>query len=134
MNMFEKVFQRIKGKKEMEMEIERLLSEGANMGKKFEEENIQMQVETSIDSDIHEGIEEVSGSIATPEDGAILALSATHGDSAMPEMEDEYSLLEELKHDDVASVEDEYGILKELEDVTAEELVEELNDLLGEMR
>lgn len=128
MNMFEKVVQRIKGKNEMEMEIERLLSEGANTEEQFEEENIQMQVEASNDSDIDKGIEEVPGSIA------MLGDSEMHGDSEMPEMEDKYDLLEELKHDDITSVEDEYGILKELEDVTAEELVEELTDLLREMR
>lgn len=128
MNMFEKVVQRIKGKNELEMEIERLLSEGANTEEQFEEENIQMQVEASNDSDIDKGIEEVPGSIA------MLGDRAMHGDSEMPEMEDKYDLLEELKHDDITSVEDEYGILKELEDVTAEELVEELTDLLREMR
>jgi len=134
MNMFEKVVQRIKGKNEMEMEIERLLSEDANTEEQFKEENIQMQVEASNDSDIDKGIKEVPGSIAMLEDRAKHGDSEMHRDSEMPEMEDKYDLLEELKHDDITSVEDEYGILKELEDVTAEELVEELTDLLREMR
>jgi hypothetical protein len=131
MNMFDKVVQRIKGKNEMAMEIERLLSEGANKEGQFEEEDIQMHVEASNDSDIDKGIEEVPESIPMHE---MHEDSEMQGDSEMPETEDKNGLLEELKHDDIASIEHEYGMLKELEDVTALELVEELTNLLREMR
>lgn len=43
-------------------------------------------------------------------------------------------LLEELMKDDLLSVEDEYGILKLLEDVSAGELVVELNEIIEEFR
>mgnify|MGYP001034430265 CR=1 FL=1 len=124
--IIERLIRKIKGEDEMgiELEIEDILSD-------------EMEIEDQVSDEME--IEEVSGDdvelVQTSEDrdceesieGGFAA-----DEEAVPEIEDD--LLDKLKHDDDLSVEDEYGILEELEDVTAEELVRDMNNLLMELR
>ena len=124
--IIERLIRKIKGEDEMgiELEIEGILSDEEGIEDivsdemKIEEESgyDTELVQTSEDRDCEESIED---SFAADEE-------------AVPEIEDD--LLDKLKHDDDLSVEDECGILDELEDVTAEELVRDMNNLLVELR
>ncbi|MHC1567412.1 MAG: hypothetical protein ACXQT5_03530 [Candidatus Syntropharchaeia archaeon] len=103
MKIFGKLVQRIKRKKETE--IEGPLFPEVKEGEEIEEEKVEegkISVEELDDIDTDETTEEM------PED----------------------DLLEELKREDLMSIEEEYDIMKELEDVTVEELVEDLSDLV----
>lgn len=114
--IIERLIRKIKGEDELgiELEIEGILSD--EMEIEEESGGDAELVQTSEDRDEEESIE---GGFAADEE-------------AVPEIEDD--LLDKLKHDDDLSVEDEYGILDELEDVTAEELVRDMNNLLVELR
>lgn len=114
--IIERLIRKIKGEDEMgiELEIEGILSDETEIEE--ESECDTELVQTSEDRDEEESIE---GGFAADEE-------------AIPEIKDD--LLDKLKHDDDLSVEDEYGILDELEDVTAEELVRDMNNLLVELR
>ena len=114
--IIERLIRKIRGEDEMgiELEIESILSDEMEIE---EESGYDTElVQTSEDRDCEESVEE---SFAADEE-------------AVPEIEDD--LLDKLKHDDDLSVEDECGILDELEDVTAEELVRDMNSLLVELR
>lgn len=124
--IIERLIRKIKGEDELgiELEIEGILSDEGGIEDLLSDEmeieevsgdDVEL-VQTSEDRDCEESIEE---SFAVDEE-------------AVPEIEDD--LLDKLKHDDDLSVEDEYGILDELEDVTAEELVSDMNNLLVELR
>jgi len=122
----EKLIRKIKGEDELgiELEIEDLLSDEAGVEyllsdeKEIEEES-ESDVERVQTSEDRGEEESIGGGFAADEE-------------AVPEIKDD--LLDKLKHDDDLSVEDEYGIIEELEDVTAEELVRDMNDLLMELR
>ena len=124
--IIERLIRKIKGEDELgiELEIEGILSDEMEIKDPVSDEmEIEEEsggdaelVQTSEDRDEEESIE---GGFAADEE-------------AVPEIEDD--LLDKLKHDDDLSVEDEYGILDELEDVTAEELVRDMNNLLVELR
>lgn len=125
--IIERLIRKIKGEDEMgiELEIEAILSDETEIDDIVSDETeIEEEsecdtelVQTSEDRDEEE--ESIEGGFAADEE-------------AIPEIKDD--LLDKLKHDDDLSVEDEYGILDELEDVTAEELVRDMNNLLVELR
>ncbi len=125
--IIERLIRKIKGEDEMgiELEIEAILSDETEIDDIVSDETeIEEEsecdtelVQTSEDRDEEE--ESIEGGFAADEE-------------AIPEIKDD--LLDKLKHDDDLSVEDECGILDELEDVTAEELVRDMNNLLVELR
>ena len=132
----EKLIRKIKGEDEMgvELEIEDLLSDEEGIEDMLsDEEGIEdmLSDEKEIEEESESDVERVQTSEDREEEESIEGGFAAD-EEAIPEIEDD--LLDKLKHDGDLSVEDEYGILDELEDVTAEELVRDMNDLLRELR
>ncbi len=119
MKILEKLTQRIKRKRDEDMEIERLLStEEEEIEETVEERKIPMESPDDASSEatgIMLGVEEKKLPMESPDEKGEM-------------LEDD--LLKELMRDDVSSLEEDYSILKKLEDVTAEELTEDLNNLL----
>jgi hypothetical protein len=125
--IIERLIRKIKGEDEMgiELEIEGILSDEMEIEDIVSDE-IEIEEESECDTELvqtsedrDEEEESIEGGFAADEE-------------AIPEIKDD--LLDKLKHDDDLSVEDECGILDELEDVTAEELVRDMNNLLVELR
>jgi hypothetical protein len=134
--IIERLIRKIKGEDEMgiELEIEAILSDETEIDDIVSDETeiddivsgeMEIEEESECDTELVQTSEDRDEEEST--EGGFAA-----DEEAIPEIKDD--LLDKLKHDDDLSVEDECGILDELEDVTAEELVRDMNNLLVELR